>query len=125
MRLSLLFSKTGFHVSRAIAKKSKRRAACLHNSVFKSSRLIFRNSSAVLKRPSQNAVAQAHLQFYPRGSRPNPGRGRRNAGAKQMRKTVFTFTADLEDVRQTIPVCMAFFRKKRLLDPCKMHERGR
>jgi hypothetical protein len=39
-----------------------------------------------------------------------------------MRKTVFTFTADLEDVRQTIPVCMAFYRKKRLLDPCKIHE---
>ena len=32
------------------------------------------------------------------------------------RKTVFTFTADLEDVRETISVCTAFHRTKRLLD---------
>jgi hypothetical protein len=32
------------------------------------------------------------------------------------RKTVFTFTADLEDVRETISVCAAFHRTKRLLN---------
>jgi hypothetical protein len=32
-----------------------------------------------------------------------------------MRRTVFTFTADIEGVHHTIPVCMAFHRNKRLL----------
>lgn len=32
-------------------------------------------------------------------------------------KTVFTFTADIEDTRHTTPVCIAFHRNKRLLDP--------
>ena len=39
------------------------------------------------------------------------------------RKTVFTFTADLEDVRETISVCTAFHRTKRLLDQGRMQIR--
>ena len=39
-----------------------------------------------------------------------------------MRKTVFTFTADIEDIHHTTPVCMAFHRNKRLLDPDRNYQ---